>query len=96
MWRCVASAESAVAYFEFFNRRVRPDLEQLKGFHGVTLLKRAVGNDMEIVVITEWESTQAIRQFAGDDMEVAVVEPDARALLIECDSHVRHFEIVSG
>jgi hypothetical protein len=36
----------------------------------------------------------AIRAFAGTDVEKAVVEPGAAAALIEFDPVVRHYEVV--
>ena len=35
----------------------------------------------------------AVRAFAGDDPSVAVVEPEARAVLRDLDAHVTHFEL---
>lgn len=48
----------------------------------------------EIVVIAEWESEGAVRAFAGDDIEAAVVAPEALALLSDADARVRHFDVV--
>jgi len=48
---------------------------------------------VEIVVITRWQSLDAVRAFAGPDPERAVVAPDAVPLLSRWDSRVRHYEI---
>jgi hypothetical protein len=45
-------------------------------------------------VLTAWESMEAVRGFAGDDPERAVVEPEARAVLSDFDESVRHYELV--
>ena len=45
-------------------------------------------------VVTLWESMDAIRRFAGNDPEAAVVPLEARALLARFDERVRHFEVV--
>jgi hypothetical protein len=37
---------------------------------------------------------EAIRKFAGENPEVAVVAPAARALFREYDAKVKHFDIV--
>lgn len=47
----------------------------------------------EFLVITLWDSMDAIRRFAGEDSERAVVEPEARAVLAEFDDFVRHYEV---
>ena len=49
---------------------------------------------MEFVVLTLWESMDAIRKFAGENPEVAVVAPAARSLFRKYDAEVEHFEIV--
>ena len=47
-------------------------------------------------MLTYWESMDAIRKFAGDRPEVAVVPPEARALMREFDETVRHYDVVEG
>jgi hypothetical protein len=39
---------------------------------------------------------EAIRAFAGDEPERAVVEPGARAVLAFFDSTVRHYEVLAA
>jgi heme-degrading monooxygenase HmoA len=86
-----ANADSYVAYFE---RAVRPQLQTIEGFEAATLERVEDGDGrIEIVVITQWESMEAIRAFAGSDVDVAVVEPEARAVLEEFDTRVRHTEL---
>jgi hypothetical protein len=53
-----------------------------------------VDGEVEVVVETAWDSMDAVRGFAGDTPEVAVVEPEARAVLSRWDAHVTHFERV--
>jgi heme-degrading monooxygenase HmoA len=57
------------------------------------LLERPVSDAVEIVVITFWESVDAIRAFAGADLEGAVVADEAAALLTQFDRRVRHYEV---
>ena len=54
---------------------------------------RAVPGAIEVVVITFWESVDAIRGFAGADLERAVVADEAAALLTQFDRRVRHYEL---
>jgi len=49
---------------------------------------------IEFVVLTLWESMEAVRRFAGDEPEKAVVEPQAQAVLTSFDNSVTHFEII--
>ena len=90
-----ADADAADAYERHFQTAVRPQLEATPGFLGAMLERVAdPGGRTEIVVVTQWESIDAIRGFAGDDIEAAVVEPDARAVLADFDERVRHIELL--
>ncbi len=46
--------------------------------------------------MTRWASIEAIRAFAGDDIDVAVVEAEARSVLVDFDTRVRHIELADG
>jgi heme-degrading monooxygenase HmoA len=49
--------------------------------------------EIEFLVMTLWDSMDAIRKFAGDEPESAVVEPEAREALSDYDDFVRHYEV---
>ena len=93
-WRGYALQTNASAYSDHFQRRVLPELEGIKGFLGVVLLRRDEADRVEFLVLTRWASMDAIRAFAGDDIGRAVVEPDAVAALSDFDRTVRHYEVV--
>jgi heme-degrading monooxygenase HmoA len=69
-----------------------PELRQIPGFVGAQLSRRQLDDKIEFLVLTRWQSTDAIRGFAGTDVEKAVVEPGAVAALVEFDTTVRHYE----
>ena len=94
VWRAAASEAGATQYRQHFETAVRPELEGLHGFEGAMILERAVGLDVEIVVQTRWSSLEAIRTFAGETYEDAVVEPGARAALASFDERVSHYTVV--
>lgn len=68
------------------NRRIR-------GFRGIQLLRRAVNDEVEFVTIMTFESLDAVREFAGEDDEQAVVPKKARKLLSRFDKRSQHYEI---
>jgi heme-degrading monooxygenase HmoA len=93
-WTALAEGpQQADAYAEHFANAVRPQLESIDGFLGATLERVQVDRGIEIVVITRWESLDAIRAFAGADVDRALVEPEARAVLSRFDDPVRHIEL---
>jgi len=94
MWRGFAFPEKADDYVKHLQASVLPELRQIEGFQGVTLMRRDSPQGVEFMVLTLWESLDAIRKFAGEDAEVAVVAPAAQGLFREYDPTVRHFEVV--
>ena len=94
LWRGVArDRRNAEAYLQHLAARVLPDLEKIPGHRDARVLRREEGGRIEFLVLTFWDSMEAIRRFAGDKPERAVVEPEARAVLAEFDDFVRHYEV---
>lgn len=94
MWKGVAFSEKADDYEKHLQTSVLPELRQIDGFQEVFLMRKDTSDAVEFVVLTMWESMDAIRKFAGENAEVAVVAPAAQVLFREFDSTVKHFEIV--
>ena len=46
--------------------------------------------------LTLWNSWDAVRAFAGDDAETAVVPDEARAVLSRWDERSAHYELIEG
>ena len=65
----------------------------IRGFKGIQLLRRAVNDEVEFVTIMRFESLDAVREFAGEDYEQAVVPEKARAVLSRFDGRSQHYEI---
>ncbi len=66
---------------------------QIQGFRSIQLLRRDVGSEVEFVTLMEFESLEAVREFAGADYEVAVVPEKARAVLAHFDARSQHYEV---
>jgi len=96
-WTATADAEGARNYSRYFTGTLLPALRTLPGFDGACLLRRDLdGNGtVELTAHTFWESPAAIRAFAGDDITVAVVEPEARAMLLDFDRTATHRGVVA-
>ena len=68
-------------------------LRAVEGYAGATLLQRRASAGVEIVVITWWRSLEAIRAFAGTDIDAAVVADEAASLLTRFDRRARHYTV---
>jgi heme-degrading monooxygenase HmoA len=93
VWRGQTTGENAAAYLRHVIGHVLPALRAIRGYRGGRVLRRETGDRMEVLVVTEWDSWTAIRAFAGDNPEAAVIEPAAKALLEEFDEVVQHFDV---
>ena len=91
-WTARADAEGAGSYSRYFTGTLLPELHKLPGFEGAYLLRRDLDGDgtVELTAHTFWESPEAIRAFAGDDITVAIVEPEAQAMLLDFDRTATH------
>lgn len=89
-WSARANEAGAEDYRNYFEKTLLPELRELRGFAGALLLSREVDGLVELTAHTMWESAEAIRAFAGDDVTMAKVEPEALAMLVESDSTVTH------
>jgi heme-degrading monooxygenase HmoA len=93
-WRGRASAPRADAYPRHFREVVVPELRNVRGFRGAQLSRRRIGERVEFLVLTRWQSMDAIRAFAGATVERAVVGPGAVAALEDFDAGVQHYEVL--
>ena len=55
---------------------------------------REVERGTEFQIVTVWESLEAIKSFAGEDSEVAVVPLVAQDMMVEFDGRALHYEVV--
>ena len=94
VWSGQTTQENGATYARHVSTRVFPSLQGIAGHRGAYLLRRDAGERTEFLVLTLWDSLDSVREFAGEDVEGAVVEPEARAVLEEFDSIVRHYELL--
>lgn len=94
MWHGRVPTAKAAAYRAFLNERAIPDYRSVPGNISVHILERPEGDVTHFVTMTFWESMEAIRGFAGDDVEVAKYYPEDKDFLLEFEPTVTHYEVV--
>ncbi|HEX3712279.1 MAG TPA: hypothetical protein VHV09_05760 [Trebonia sp.] len=97
-WSATADATGAADYQSYFGGTLLPELRKLPGFSGAYLLRRDLGESgpVELTAHTLWDSPEAIRAFAGEDITASVVEPEAQAMLLDFDRAATHRSVVIG
>jgi antibiotic biosynthesis monooxygenase (ABM) superfamily enzyme len=95
IWHGWTTPENADAYESLLRHEIFLGIQdrQIAGFRGIQLLRRSLATEVEFVTMMEFDSIEAVRAFAGEDYEIAVVPPQARALLSRFDEHSQHYEI---
>ena len=96
IWRGVVRAADADAYVTYINETGIAEYLQTPGNRGAWMLRRDDGDRTEFITYSLWDSLDAIRAFAGDDIEAAVYYPEDERFLIEQDDRVKHYEVVAG
>jgi heme-degrading monooxygenase HmoA len=92
-WRGATRAEDAEAYVEYLRRTGFAAFRETHGNCGALGLRRIVDGRTEFMVVSFWESEEAIRRFAGDRLDRAVFYPQDEQFLIERDEQVVHYEV---
>ncbi|HJQ13017.1 MAG TPA: hypothetical protein VJ840_18440 [Gemmatimonadaceae bacterium] len=93
IWHGWTTPQNATRYAKHATETVFPALARIHGFRGGVLLQHDDQDEVEFIVQTLWDSLKAVREFAGTDPDVAVVEPAARKVLSRFDEYVRHYEL---
>jgi len=95
IWHGWTTPENADAYELLLKSEIFVGIaaRQIAGYRGIHLLRRLVGSEVEFVTVMWFDSLDAVRAFAGEDYEVAVVPPAARALLARFDARSQHYEV---
>lgn len=93
-WHGVTPASKAEAYLDYLNKTGVPDLRATKGNQGVYVFRRIEGEQAHFLLTSLWESYEAIKKFAGADIEKARYYPEDKVFLLELEPTVTHYEVL--
>ena len=93
-WRGATREADADAYLRYLEETGLREYRATPGNLGVLSLRRVIGARAEFLLLSLWESEDAIRRFAGDDIGRAVFYPEDERFLVEKEDRVSHFEVV--
>ncbi len=77
LWRGWTAPEKADTYEALLRAEILPGIHRMKGYRGAYLMRRDMEGGVEFVTLTFWENMEAVRGFAGEDYETAVVPLEA-------------------
>ncbi len=94
LWHGWTTQSNADEYETLLKSEILPGINRIPGFHGAEVLRRESKPEVEFVTLTLFDSMEAVRAFAGEDYEAAVVLPKARTLLSRFDQRSVHYQSV--
>lgn len=94
IWRGITPQSKSNEYLEFLGKTGIPDYLGTEGNRGVYVLRRNRDGHSEFLLLSLWDSFDAIRKFSGPDIEKAVYYPEDPAFLIELEPNVAHYEVM--
>lgn len=95
IWHGWTTPANADAYERLLREEVLPVIaaKGVRGYRGIQVLRRPGSSEVEFVTIMQFDSLDAVKQFAGDDYERAYVPSRAREVLSRFDERSQHYEV---
>src|SRR5215469_10558158 len=93
IWRGITAKDKADEYLAYLQETGLKDYAATSGNRGVTVLRREQGEHCEIMLISLWDSMDAVRAFAGENPDRSVYYPEDDQYLLQMEPLVRHYEV---
>lgn len=94
-WHGAVPADLADEYYDYLKRTGLADYKNTTGNRGIQVLRRTEGEVVHFLLVTFWDSMEAIQAFAGEDVERARYYPEDEQYLIELEPKVTHYEVLT-
>jgi heme-degrading monooxygenase HmoA len=94
IWHGVTPASKADAYLDYLKATGLKEYRATEGNRGVQFLRKISAGRAEFLTVSYWESYDAIRKFAGEDIEKPVYYPEDKEYLLEFEPEVVHYEVL--
>ncbi len=95
IWRGTVREADKDTYYDYLKKTGLKEYAETPGNRGVHTLRRVANDQCEFLLLTLWDSLDAIKAFAGPDPEKAVYYPEDDRFLIDRGPHVLHYELLS-
>ncbi len=95
IWHGWTTPENADTYENLLKDEIFTGIadRNIRGYRGIQLLRRSAGGEVEFITEMWFDSLDAVREFAGEDYEAAVVPPNARKVLAHFDARSQHYQV---
>ena len=93
IWHGTTPTSKSDEYLHLMRTVALPDYRSTPGNKGAYALRRIDGDAAHFLMVTFWESEEAIRAFAGDDISVAKYYDFDKDFLLELEPCSMHYEM---
>lgn len=93
-WHGVTSADKAETYYDYLQKTGIPHYQATEGNAGVYVMRRIEGDKAHFLLMTLWESMEAIERFAGTPVDKARYYPEDADYLLEMEETVTHYDVL--
>lgn len=93
IWRGMTDKDQAGHYLAYLRETGLKDYAKTPGHLGAFVVRRDQGEHCEIQIISLWQSMDAVRAFAGKNVDQSVYYPDDRHYLLDMEPLVRHYDV---
>jgi heme-degrading monooxygenase HmoA len=96
VWRGWTTNDNAGAYERIVRGEVIPGIEarRIPGFRSIDLARRERDHYVEFMTLMWFDTLDSVKEFMGEDFEVAHVPPQAQAVLSDFDKRSAHYEVL--
>jgi heme-degrading monooxygenase HmoA len=95
IWHGKTTPAKADAYIkDYFLQTGLADYQATAGNKGVLVLRRDEAGEAHFLILTLWESEQAVKNFAGEDIDVARYYPEDHKYFDEMEPNVAHYAVL--
>jgi heme-degrading monooxygenase HmoA len=95
IWSGTVQTTDAEEYADYIRETGFAEYGRTLGNRGAWLLRRDDRGDgtTEFITLSMWDGVAAIRAFAGEDIDAAVLYPEDERYLVDGGAHIRHYEV---
>ncbi len=93
LWHGRTPRAKADSYVEYLKKTGVQDQTSIEGNRGDFVFRRIEGDVAHFIVLSLWDSWDAVRRFAGENPEIAVYYPEDEKYLLEMPPDIEHYEV---
>ena len=93
LWHGEVAADKADEYEKFMIERAVPDYSSVAGLLNLSFQRKDEADKSHFLLVTIWDNLDSIKQFAGDDVELAKYYPEDDGFLLSKEKYTTMYDI---